>query len=80
MSTARATSESTMTFFALKRSRNAPPIQLVITRGNVDTAMTAPMCSTEPVSSYTMKARATVDIEVPKLERAWAPSIRQRML
>jgi len=49
ISTARATSESTMIFLALKRSRKAPPIQLVTTRGKVVTAMTPPMWSTDPV-------------------------------
>ena len=31
-----------------------------------------PICSTEPVSLYTMMARATVDMEVPTLESPWA--------
>lgn len=43
-------------------------MKLVITRGKVETASTPPMCSTDPVRLWTMMARATVDIEVPRLD------------
>ena len=42
----------------------------MIMRGKVDTANTPPMCKAEPVSCPTMMTSATVEIDVPMLERA----------